>query len=264
MQFRCPANNCPIEVSDDLIGMRIRCPHCAAMLTVERSASETSAVQPGAPDGVSKPPKESVNLEHQIYDGLPPLSVMMALRRQQGAAFDADDFAARYPMTDDDWKALSAFESVLWSVVSLRTTVMLGALAVLVNLIVLGASISQGRGIGVDMSIQFLSLFVVAGLIVLVYMGSRALERIRLHALATFLPWVAFGVALVVLFNAVLDLGALQDRVTPAFPLLIAIPINLFVAFDSGRSAWRVDRSLNAVSPPEISHRLTEALKYLE
>src|SRR5258708_37554106 len=144
MQLRCPENNCPIEVPDDLVGTRIRCPHCAAMLTVEAPVSEGN---------------ESVNLEHQIYDGMPPLSVMMALRRQQGAAFDADDFATRYPMTDDDWKALSAFESVLYSVVSLRTTVMVAALALLVNILGCSLLMSESARDGGRTAIQLMSLF---------------------------------------------------------------------------------------------------------
>jgi hypothetical protein len=265
MQLRCPNDNHLITVPDKLIGQRIKCPHCDTWMTVE--APPSSQIQTGMPnlslDGANKPPKETVNLEHQIYDGMPPLSVMMALRRQQGAAFDADDFAECFPMTDDDWKALSAFESVLYSVMALRTTVVLGALAILINLIVCGASIFQGKTLG-DPLIQLISLFVIAGQIVLIYVGCKALERVRLNALATSLPWIAFGVTLVVLFNAFLELGALGDRVTPALALLVAIPINLLAAFDSGRSVLRVGNSLEQVSPPEISHRLAEALKYLE
>ena len=279
MNLRCPKNNCPIEVPDDLVGTRIRCPHCAAWLIVQEKdrAPSSAQIQVGEPnmslDAIADKltAKESVNLENQIYDGLPPLSVMLALRRQQGADFDADDFARRHPMTDDDWKALSAFESVLLSVVSLRTSLALGAVALAVNLVILATMISNERkqaGLdGIQFITHFSSLFVVAGLIVCIYTGSQALRRIQLRSLAMLLPWAACGIALVVVANALLDVMAMagsQGTSAHEFALLAGITINTVAAFDSSRSAWRVGRSLEEVSPPEISYRLTEALKYLE
>jgi hypothetical protein len=278
MQLRCPENNCPIEVPEDLVGTRIRCPHCSAWLIVDARYRDPSSAQIQAAEPnmsldalpTKAAPKESVNLADQIYDGLPPLSVMLALRRQQGTDFDADDFARRYPMTDDDWKALSAFESVLRSVVSLRTSLGLGAAALAVNLLILATIMSKDREqTGLD-GIRFLthlsSLFIVGGLIAFIYVGSEALRRIRLHSLATLLPWAACGIALVVVANAVTDFMAMAGGGTSEheFAAVLGITINMVAAFDSSRSAWRVGRSLDEVSPPEISHRLTEALKYLE
>ena len=279
MNLRCPENNCPIEVPDDLVGTRIRCPHCATWLLVEEKYRDTSSpqIQAGEPNmsldaSADKPTaNESVNLENQIYDGLPPLSVMLALRRQQGAEFDADDFARRYPMTDDDWKALAAFESVLWSVVSLRTTVMLAAAALVVNLIISMTSASPDRqhAAVADLRslVQYVSLFIVAGLIALIYFGSQALQRIQLHALAACLPWATIGIALVVGASAILDLMVMLGERGPGSAgaaIIFSLPFNGVAAFASSKSAWSVGRSLDEVSPPEISHRLTEALKYLE
>jgi hypothetical protein len=276
MRLRCPQKNCPIDVPDDLVGVRIRCPHCGAWLDVDPKYRDTASeqIQAGAPDMTldaitEKPkPKESVKLENQIYDGLPPLAVMMALHRQKGADFDADDYASRYPMTDDDWKALSAFESVLLAVVSLRTTLVVAAVALVMNLLVWAVAASPDAKVQVGLPISRLGTLVVLGLCFLaIYLGSQGLKRIKLDLLAHLLPWSASAVTLVIAGNALLNVMAIyhdQQEQSLGFLVFASIPFNVIAAFDSGKSAWRVGRSLDEVSPPEIASRLTEALRYLE
>src|ERR1035438_10344839 len=127
MRLRCPAKQCPIEVPDDLVGARIRCPHCGELIVIAAkdfegpSAQVQQGLPPGAPD-----PKEVSNLENQIYDGLPPLSVMLALRRKGGPAYNQEELNRRYPMTDDDWKALAAFEKALHASAALTTAFWIG------------------------------------------------------------------------------------------------------------------------------------------
>ena len=97
MRLRCPARKCPIDVPDDLVGARIRCPHCGELIFIgaKDGESQSDQVQPGLP-AVAPDPKEVSNLENQIYDGLPPLSVMMELRRRTGRpAYDDDELSRR-------------------------------------------------------------------------------------------------------------------------------------------------------------------------
>jgi hypothetical protein len=279
MRLRCPQKNCPIDVPDDLVGVRIRCPHCGAWLDVDEKYREPSDEQIQASMPVlsfdTKAPKpkpaEPIKLENQIYDGLPPLSLMIALHQRKGHDADANDYASRYPMTEDDWKALSAFESILLAVISLRITLVVGAAALVVNLLVWTASVQptgEHRGVEMVRPLTRAGTPILLGVFfLLIYLGCQALRRIKLGTVAPFVPWAAVGVALVVGGNALLDLltifGSRQEQ-TLGFLIFLSVPFNVIAAFDSGKSAWRVGRSLDQVSPPEISHRLTEALKYLE
>jgi hypothetical protein len=274
MRLRCPKENCPIDVPDDLVGVRIRCPHCGEWLVVDPKYRDASAeqIRAAVPDmslgaSAEKPAlQEPLNLENQIYDGLPPLAVMIAVRRQQGSHFTPDDLAARYPMTDDDWKALSAFESVLVAVVSLHTTLAIGAVTVLVNLLAFAASLEQTQPTNRPFS-HAVVVVILGTCFLVIYLGSQTLRRIKLDALANLLPWSASCVALVVGTAALLDVMTIfheRQEQTLGFMVFASIPFNLIAAVDSGKSAWRVGRSLDQVSPPEISHRLTEALRYLQ
>ena len=268
MRLRCPAKNCPIEVPDDLAGVRIRCPHCGASLVVDPKFREASAeeIQAGSPTAAREP----VNLENQIYDGLPPLAVMMALRRKGGAKYDADDFNRKYEMTDDDWRALSAFEAVLLATVPLRLTVWLGAAAICANVVVLVAAItSPERVAGTDpgwLGTRAVLTVVLFACCFLVSMGAHALQRIELGALTVSLPGLLLlGVAM---FLGCLALSVLHRPSYYRDDLLmwttfLSIPLNLIAALDMAKGIWRACRALWLVRPPEISHRLIEALKYL-
>jgi hypothetical protein len=259
---------------DDLVGMRIRCPHCAEWLVGDPKYRDTSAEQipVGVPDmslgaSAEKPAaQEPLNLENQIYDGLPPLAVMIAVRRQQGSLFTSEDVATRCLMTDDDWKALSAFESVLVAVVSLHTTLAIGAVTLLVNLLAVMASLEQSQPTNRSFS-HAVTVIILGACFLVIYVGSQTLRRIKLDVLANLLPWSASCVTLLVGGAALLDIMTIfheHQEQTLGFMVFASIPFNLIAAVDSGKSAWRVGRSLDQVSPPEISHRLTEALRYLE
>jgi len=61
MRLRCPHNGCSIEIADDMVGARIRCPNCEQLLFVDRQDVEGAAGQIGAeqptiaPDSEQKP-----------------------------------------------------------------------------------------------------------------------------------------------------------------------------------------------------------------
>src|SRR5271169_6024852 len=112
MRVLCPVANHPINIPDDFGGTQIVCPQCNCVIVLDPK-ERSSAIQANAPPNLSATPvdsREPKNLHEQIYDGLPPLAVMMALKRREGPAYDADD--DKLKMSEDDWKALAAFESL--------------------------------------------------------------------------------------------------------------------------------------------------------
>ena len=92
LRLRCPHQGCAIEVADDMVGARIRCPHCAQLLFVNPEPQQSTDV--------------TATPEHRLYAGLPPLAVMLGVREGRGPARD-DHGAAGAQMTDADWKALA-------------------------------------------------------------------------------------------------------------------------------------------------------------
>jgi hypothetical protein len=47
-------------------------------------------------------------------------------------------------------------------------------------------------------------------------------------------------------------------------PAIVAVPFHLLAVFASVKAAVRVQSALTQLKPPEILHRLTEAMKYLQ
>src|SRR6476620_4604482 len=110
MRVRCPVGNHTIDLPDDSLGARVRCPMCNQLFFVETDQCEEPPSEQIAAAAPAEPaPRDEKDLTQRIYDGLPPLSVMIALRRQQGRHQDADELFA-LEMTPDDWRALEAYE----------------------------------------------------------------------------------------------------------------------------------------------------------
>ena len=61
---------------------------------------------------------------------------MIALRKRQGSNYDAEDIGRRYSMTEDDWKALRAFETVLHAVAALRISTVVCGIVFAVNVLI--------------------------------------------------------------------------------------------------------------------------------
>ena len=275
MRLRCPHANCPIEVPDDLVGVRIRCPHCSAWLVVDAKYREASAhqIQEGIPppslDSLAEKPsaKEVASLENQIYDGLPPLSVMLALRQRRD--YDRDDLGRRFEMTDDDWTALAAFEKVMRGSAELTTAFWIGSVTLLMNVIVWASTLAtQGlrdSGEGRLLAAVVSAMVIGVGLPCL-YFGRQKLRRLEFGDLLEMLPWYAFGLGAAFGVNAVLDFQHLFGGRSAEMP-----PVNIFSIAANGiaclaacSAAVFVWVAIRKVRPPEIAHRLTEALKYLD
>ncbi len=270
MRLRCPENNCPIDVPDDLVGVRIRCPHCGASIVVDsqqgvESASQIKAGGPGAKSN------DAPNLENQIYDGLPPLAVMMALKRQKGIAYDAHDFASKFEMTEDDWRALTAFEFVLRASYQIRTAFGLGLTGMMTNVTVVAAMAAymQGNDPGPYAAPRALGnlgsmALLMAGL-ALVWMLGSSFRRLRAGQPVAALPGVTLGIALVLAGSASINLltlaAALDDRLV--LLMMGSAAISGVAAFAALSACWRVVAALVRVRPPEIHIRLAEAIKYL-
>ena len=271
MRLRCPNNNCPLDVSDDLVGVRIRCPHCGGLLFVDPKYAEPSPDQIQASKPTDKPtPKDPIDLERQIYDGLPPLALMMALKRRQGYDYDARDFGSNHEMTDDDWKALDAFALVVRAGYQLRTALIFCVVGIAINLIVVAGILAlpglpegyaQLRAVS-----NFGSAPVLAIGLFVIYFGGLSFCNLRAGLLAQGLPWAMLMLTMV--FGSIASINALtvfgEPNADLACFVLLSVPLNVLGALSAGIACWRVISAQDGVRPPEILHRLTEALKYLE
>jgi hypothetical protein len=266
MRVRCIKDGSTFDVPDDMVGMKVQCPQCGHQQFV---GSKTDQVQAHPPV-----PKPSVpaNLENQIYDGLPPLSVMIALRRGKGPSYDEDDLLQRFPMTEDDWKALAAFEAVLYALASLQLSLILVpiAAAAVILITLLGMARDQ-LPLGVmpgAMGCVFLPMVGVLTLCwITMFRGRNALGRIEPESPADLLLWTIAG--MIAVFGVVIWLQAQQLGMQSAddggaLVHLLGLSLNVLAIFDLIRSAIRVWHALGQIHPPEITSRLVEALKYLE
>jgi hypothetical protein len=196
---------------------------------------------------------------------------MMALKRQQGASYDAYDFASKFEMTEDDWKALNAFEFVLHAAYQLRTALATGVVGMAMNLcVVLGTLLlwqadnpvpyTPVRTLGNLSS----ALLLAAGLAA-TWSAGASFCRLHSEGLASALPWLAGAVSVVLGGSAGLNLltlaPALDGRV--ALLMMASAAFNVLAAFAALSTCWRVISAQLRVRPPEIHNRLVEALKYL-
>jgi hypothetical protein len=273
MRLRCPAHDCAISLPEELLGTTIRCPVCGSLISVHEHDRDLSAeqIKPGDPSvtSASEAAKNEVrDLENQIYDGLPPLSVMLALRKRQGANYDARDFAHRYEMTDDDWKALDAFESVLYAVAALRLSTVVCGIIVAINVVLL-IMVPEQRWDHTRHSMHILHVIMLVcmgGCIFTQLEGARALERVQVDWLfyKLLLPVLIFA-ALCFFFRASMNVHSINygDSEQMVFGNFAGLLFNGFALFDLGRSFLQARAALRQLAPPEISHRLSEALRYL-
>lgn len=278
MRLRCPTDcRHEFDLPDDIAGgARVRCPACGKLLIVP-DRGEAGHVQAGFPslsldrETEVVPAKAPVNLERQIYDGVPPLSVMLALKRRGGGETDDDaDLDIRHAMSDEDWTALAAFEELLHAAAGLQMATLYGVLAVIANLLVWSAAGETATREGGSAGLRWLShlatlLMLGAGFYVMLS-GSSLMRKLRLEPIVTFLPWSTLCVALLLLVNVALNLMPLfASRYPSAIDswVVLSVPFNLIAAFDSARVSFMVRAALNKVRPPPILERLTEAMKYL-
>jgi hypothetical protein len=262
MRLRCPNQGCSIEVADDMVGARIRCPHCEQLLFVDPAFQEGAAGQQTAPN-------ESALLENRLYAGVPPLSVMLALRGGR-PPLGKDDAALRAEMTADDWKALDAFETVIHAIAALKTALWLGIMATLLTGLLWNAAVfgpawqvpSPSRLFGLFSSLTLL----LAGFVVM-ELGRRRLQRLQIDALVGLVEWAAVSVAVVFGGHALLNwfLPYQDSFESRALGLAVfASPFLLIAAFVAARASLAVRRALDELRRPEILNRLVEALKYRE
>jgi hypothetical protein len=258
-------------VPDDLIGARIRCPHCGELIVIEAKDCEGPSVHvqqgmpPGAPD-----PKEASNLENQIYDGLPPLSVMLALRRRKGGpAYDQEELNRRYPMTDDDWRALAAFEKALHASAALTTAFWFGLMALAGNTVLWYGALGFHRSAAEQVPPMRLLWVLSSGVTIIVgvtslHVGAKRLGRIMLGAFLSTLPWLTLGLSALFGGTAVWSVNRMFSGDLGDWPpAIVAVAANGVAFLATCAAAIRVWRALPKLRPPEIAHRLTEALKYL-
>lgn len=269
MRVRCPKDGVPFDVPDDMVGMHVQCPHCGHRIPVTHEDRHTSSEQIQAETPIPKPSVSS-DIENSIYDGLPPLSVMMALRRGKGPSYDDDELARRYPMTDDDWKALSAFETVLRAVASMRVSLILLGISVGFNGLFLIFLLNHSSGPDGELSplaIVFIANVLLVGCGAMLYMGRHRLARIRSGIAVTMSVVAAFGVIAILGLECAWILNQIfGGRYHVGLPpgALIGVAIFAIATFDAARTASRMWEARSKIAPPEITSRLVDALTYLD
>ena len=256
----CPYANHPLNIPDDFAGTQVICPQCQRPIVLDRSAGQ---IQEGVPT-VDRP-QEANDLEERIYDGLPPLSVMLALRRK-GRSYDADDLPAKYEMTPDDWKALEAFESLLHAVFALRTSIVVGGIALAAGLPFLATLTESAVGRDTVERSALVGAIVLLACLTVFFLASLALQQASGNGIVDWLAGAA-GCAVLIYIGGVAfagyHLAADRHEGSPAFFAMVSIAFNLIAIFDLARMLLKVFRALKQLEPPEISSRLVEALKYL-
>ena len=137
------------RVPDDLVGVRIRCPHCSAWLIVDESMTRKAASQRNQIQEGDIPPCRSIRSPRgrrrsrsrptwRIQDLRWPATAVgdagtCARRRLR----DSGRSAQRYQMTDDDWTAFGGVrESDSAALAELTTAFWIGCVTLLMNVIV--------------------------------------------------------------------------------------------------------------------------------
>jgi hypothetical protein len=174
-------------------------------------------------------------------------------------------------MTEDDWKALAAFEQVLRAVGVLTTLIWIGGVALAMNALTwIGmfrnhrASMNEAVA-GEQLVIVATGLAMAAGLAYSVA-GKARLRQIGGGELLDLLPWCLTALTLVFGATAV-RIGARlfdgQSRDSLGEAALLVVACNIVACVASGHAAVLAWFAVRSVRPPEIAHRLTDALKYL-
>jgi hypothetical protein len=270
IRLRCPHHGCTIEVADDMLGARIRCPHCDQLLFVDPQHQQSTSPPPS--DAVTSNPRagESADVAQSIAEGLPPLAVLLGIREGRGRDWK-DTGAARANMTELDWKALAAFEQILHATLALRTALGFGIAAVVVSLlfhVVAAQAVSWEAAFTPNrVFIHIATLPLLAIGFALMEVGRHRLPRVRLGLPIALAVLASLAVAEVFAVNIIATLEPLiSDRYQPELigPALLATPLQLLAAFFAVVACVRVQRAQTQASPHAVRHRLEEALRVLE
>lgn len=258
IHLRCPHHGCSIEVADDMLGARIRCPHCEQLLFVEPPNLQSPEPPPSAPPEVP----------HAVAAGMPPLAAMLGIRAGHGRAW-GDAGTARANMTDVDWKALAAFEKVLYAMAALKTAIVMGIAAMLLTVVLWVAAaevafwqtnVTPSRPIN-----RIPTLVILCTGFVVMALGRHRLARVQLGTQVTLAIFAALTVAIICGASGVLTLQMLFDTGRePSCPAAVALPLQWFAALCAARACLLTQRAHTAASPHAIRHRLVAALEYLD
>lgn len=196
---------------------------------------------------------------------------MMELRRRKGLpAYDDEELSRRYPMTPDDCKALAAFEKALRASAALTTAFWIGLAALVGNVPLWAAALGlHGRSVDPAPLTRLLWLFAsVLGItmgVLFLRTGAARISRIRLGIVLEATPWCALALAAffggTAAWYCVRMYSDLDNWLGGVAIFSVTADAVAFLA--TGIAGVQLQRALTKIRPPEIAHRLTEALKYL-
>jgi hypothetical protein len=266
MRIRCPHHGCSIEVEDDMLGARIRCPQCGELLFVE-AAYRDDAEAPAVPVPASDPETGPDDLENRLYAGVPPLSLMLAIREGRGPG-RRDEEIIRRRMTPEDWEALAAFEAVLHAAAALKHALVCGGIAAGLTVAVwLAFNTAYAEPAPGRVFNRLVTFVMLAGGLILMYQGRDALRRLQPDARVGRAAWVAVAVGMTCLANVAVNafvlVGGRHDQGLVCL-VFLATPFQLAAAATAAVVAWRVPPAEEKLRPPDIRQRLTEALGHLK
>ena len=263
MRLRCPHQNCPLDLSDDALGQEVRCPHCAGEFVVSSQHRDMTLDDDVAADSTFE---DTTPIEQRLYDGLPPLSVMLAIRSGR----PLDDSAAQ-AMTEDDWKALSAFESLLLAVARINTALWLGTIAVAIHFFFACSRFVELNSMWVGPTareaFEPFAFPIAVGLLMFVLRKSRAglLEAQSDLRLVRSTPWLAFLAGLAFVGATIwLVPTTFANREESSSCLRFLVMLCDFIAIAPWAMAcWSSLDAVEKIVPPEVGKRLRDALAYL-
>jgi hypothetical protein len=95
LRLRCPNQGCLLELPDEMMGQRARCPHCEQFLVVESRLLVETGVSASPLPSFDLGPKEkragaAAGNDTSVYAGLPPLAVMLGIRKGRGRDWQGD------------------------------------------------------------------------------------------------------------------------------------------------------------------------------
>lgn len=258
LHLRCPHHGCPIEVEEDMLGARIRCPHCDKLLFVEPEHLEGDGA--AATEGPGRG-------EHGVHEGLPPLSVMLGIR--EGRVPWADDAELRARMTDEDWRALDAFEAMLRAVAAGRVLLWLGVpvagSTVLAWLLPLTVTQEPVTSPFVVLLVRVACLVSLGAGLLLVAQGVQNLRSLSVGPSLAAAVWAAAAAALALVVSGFLGLvlaTGYDPGVWDACGFALT-PLQAMTAFLGVRAALHLRRARALLGAPGVLPRLSDALEHL-
>ena len=174
-------------------------------------------------------------------------------------------------MTPDDWKALAAFEKALYASAALTTAFWIGLAALAGNVLLWAAALGFHRHT-IEPVPPARLLWILASAVgiilgvMLLRVGADRISRITLGIVLEILPWCTLALAALFGGTAVWYFVRMESGNTDEWlggAAIFSVTADALACLASCVASVHAWIALRKIRPPEIAHRLIEALKYL-